>query len=274
MFSILIFQFYSSFIVGSLLTESPKYIKTVKQLLNSPFEFGIDTVHYVHDNFHDSNEESTVKLYNKIMKNPKKPLIPLETGLNLLKNGGFVFLTDASYAYLRSKGWDDLKYYDSVGSNWIKLQTCWPIQRSAIYKTFFFILQKCQSLFLFPINHRLGNLLKLGKQTTNSAISQFLKLTFYFSVESIRKFSEHGILSYYQKVWLGVRPKCEVSELIVAPVDLAHFSSALYVLAAGMLLSTIVLALEVISDYCRKRAMKSKRRSSIQRVFINWRCNW
>lgn len=81
------FQFYSSFIVGSLLTEAPKNIKTVDQLLNSRFEFGIDVVPYVIDNFHVAKEEATVQLYNKIMKNPDKALMPLQTGLKLLKQG-------------------------------------------------------------------------------------------------------------------------------------------------------------------------------------------
>lgn len=93
-FSVLIFQFYSSFIVGSLLTEAPKNIKTVKQLLNSRFEFGIDLVPYVLDNFHSATEPSTIELYNRIMKNPGKALMPLQTGLSLLKKGGFVFNTD------------------------------------------------------------------------------------------------------------------------------------------------------------------------------------
>lgn len=87
LFSVLMFQFYSSFIVGSLLTEAPKNIKTVKQLLNSPFKFGIDVVPYVIDNFRIAKEESTVQLYNKIMKNPDKVLMPLDTGLQLMKQG-------------------------------------------------------------------------------------------------------------------------------------------------------------------------------------------
>lgn len=87
------FQFYSSFIVGSLLTDAPKNIKTVKQLLNSPFQFGVDVVPYVIDNFHVAGEESTVQLYNKIMKNPEKVLMPLHTGLQLMKQGSiFSFL--------------------------------------------------------------------------------------------------------------------------------------------------------------------------------------
>lgn len=100
MFSVLIYQFYSSFIVGSLLTEAPKNIKTVKQLLNGRFEFGVDIVPYVVDNFHFATEESTVKLYDKIMENPGKALMPLQTGLNLLKRGGFVFNTDGWWNFL------------------------------------------------------------------------------------------------------------------------------------------------------------------------------
>lgn len=59
-------------------------------------------------------------------------------------------------------------------------------------------------------------------------------------------------MSYNKKVWYGVRPKCEVSELTIAPVDIAHFSSALYILSAGMLTSIIIFLLEVISDKRRR----------------------
>lgn len=91
LFSVLMFQFYSSFIVGSLLTDAPKNIKTVKQLLNSPFKFGVDAVPYVIDNFHIAKEESTVQLYNKIMKYPEKVVMPLETGVHFMKQGIDIF---------------------------------------------------------------------------------------------------------------------------------------------------------------------------------------
>lgn len=65
----------------------------MKQLLNSPFEFGIDVVPYVHDIFHRVKEESTVQLYNKIMKNPEKALIQLEDGLHLFKRGEFLYMS-------------------------------------------------------------------------------------------------------------------------------------------------------------------------------------
>lgn len=87
LFSMVMFQFYSSFIVSSLLTEAPKYIKTVKQLLNTPFEFGIDDVPYVIEYFRSAKEESTVELYNKNLMNPDKIMMSLQTGLHMVKQG-------------------------------------------------------------------------------------------------------------------------------------------------------------------------------------------
>ncbi|XP_037037927.1 uncharacterized protein LOC119075564, partial [Bradysia coprophila] len=93
-FALLVYQFYSSFIVGSLLIEAPKNIKTMKQLLNSPLSFGQDEQPYVINNFQYAQEESTVLLYKKIMEHPERTIMPAGTGLKLLKNGGFAFNTD------------------------------------------------------------------------------------------------------------------------------------------------------------------------------------
>lgn len=98
MFSVFIFQFYGSFIVGSLLTETPKTIKTVKQLMHSGLDFAIDEFGYIEDVFHHSREESTVELYNKIMAQPK-PFLNVFAGLDLVKKGSLAFNTDAIYAY-------------------------------------------------------------------------------------------------------------------------------------------------------------------------------
>lgn len=66
-------------------------------------------------------------------------------------------------------------------------------------------------------------------------------------------------MSYNKKVWYGVRPKCEVSQLTVAPVDIAHFSSALYMLAAGMLIATVIFVLEIIFDRRKRFKTPSKK---------------
>lgn len=108
LFSVLMFQFYSSFLVGSLLTDAPKNIKTVKQLLNSPFKFGIDVVPYIIDLLHITKDESIVQLYNKIMKSPEKVLMPLQTGLKLMKQGRyFKIIKSASECFLIKKKWNE-----------------------------------------------------------------------------------------------------------------------------------------------------------------------
>ncbi|KAJ6647072.1 Ionotropic receptor 75a [Pseudolycoriella hygida] len=86
-FSLLIYQFYSSFIVGSLLIESPKNIKTMKQLINSELTLGMDEVPYVENIYSYSKGESTEESYKRIMSNQKKSIMSTRAGLDLLKKG-------------------------------------------------------------------------------------------------------------------------------------------------------------------------------------------
>ena len=47
--SLFIYQFYSASIVGSLLAESPRFIRTVHDLLGTSMEIGIEDVGYNHN---------------------------------------------------------------------------------------------------------------------------------------------------------------------------------------------------------------------------------
>lgn len=82
MFALVMYQFYGSFIVGSLLTETPKTIKTMKQLLNSKLDFAMDPFPYIQDTFVHISEESAVEMYNKILGQPQ-PFLPLFIGMSL-----------------------------------------------------------------------------------------------------------------------------------------------------------------------------------------------
>lgn len=100
-FSILLYQYYGSFIVGSLLTESPKTITTVRSLLESNIYIYMDEVPYILDNFKRVKEKSAVQLYQKVMaQNPI--FLPVSTGVAMIKRG-HAFHTDASYTYLLLK---------------------------------------------------------------------------------------------------------------------------------------------------------------------------
>lgn len=64
MFSFSIYQFYSASIVGSLLMEMPKSIKTIRNLIDSPLSAGIEDIVYNKDFFrvsHDDDEYMLVR---------------------------------------------------------------------------------------------------------------------------------------------------------------------------------------------------------------------
>lgn len=64
---------------------------------------------------------------------------------------------------------------------------------------------------------------------------------------------EAGLHAYHSIVWEQKKPKCADSSLTVAPVDIEHFSSALYILLIGMTLSVSVLIVEIMVFRWHKR---------------------
>lgn len=65
----------------------------------------------------------------------------------------------------------------------------------------------------------------------------------------IRKLRETGILAYIWKTWISHMPKCALSDVNVIPVDMIHFSTALYVLAFGMQMSVTLFLAELFVIY-------------------------
>lgn len=84
------------------MTESPKYIKTIQQLLDSKIECGIDEVSYIRDIFNHAIDPVALKLYHtKILE--KGNIINLHRGLDRIKEGGYAFHTDVSSTYILLK---------------------------------------------------------------------------------------------------------------------------------------------------------------------------
>lgn len=71
---------------------------------------------------------------------------------------------------------------------------------------------------------------------------------------------EAGLHAYHSTVWEQRKPKCAHSSVDVAPIDLEHFSSALYLLAIGMLLSAAVCVAERIVHAVTARRDRNRRR--------------
>lgn len=84
--------------------------------------------------------------------------------------------------------------------------------------------------------------------------------TYYIYNSSIRRMFEAGLHAYHSAVWEQKKPKCAESALNVAPVDLEHFSSALYIILIGITLSFSVLIVELIVHRWQKR-LKARRES-------------
>nr|QGW45456.1 ionotropic receptor 75f [Bradysia odoriphaga] len=203
-FSLVIFQFYGSFIVSSLLNEAPKTIKTMRQLLNSRLDFAMDELPYVQDIFSHVFEESALEMYNKIMKQPI-PFLPLFTGLDLVKKGSLAFNTDGISAY-------------------------------AILKTSLTDDELCE----------LQQIKYVGKIPTGPGVPKMSPLRELIKI-GIRKLHETGLIAHVWKTWISHLPKCQRSDVDVVPVDMIHFSSALYVLGFGMQLSITLF----IGELCR-----------------------
>lgn len=60
LFGFCMFQFYSASIVGSLLMEKPKTIKTLRNLIDSPLELGIEDIVYNKDFFKVSTSKHSL----------------------------------------------------------------------------------------------------------------------------------------------------------------------------------------------------------------------
>lgn len=98
LFSMIIYQFYSSYIVSSLLTSSPKTINTLRKLIDSHLEVGIENITYNIDFFQTTNDKVAIELYKKKIERNGN-FFAVDKGLRLMQKGRFAFHVDTSYAY-------------------------------------------------------------------------------------------------------------------------------------------------------------------------------
>lgn len=98
LFSMIIYQFYSSYIVSSLLTSSPKTISTLRKLIDSKLKVGVENITYNIDFFQTTNDKVAIELFKKKIEK-RENFFTVEKGLRLMQEGGFAFHVDTSYAY-------------------------------------------------------------------------------------------------------------------------------------------------------------------------------
>ncbi|XP_053666015.1 ionotropic receptor 75a-like [Anopheles marshallii] len=96
-FSMLMLQFYSTFIVSYQLITPPKTINTLEKLLDSNIKMAVENLSYQYDFFRRTKDPTALKLYeSKILPN-KYGFVNLSFGIQLVKRGGYAFHCETSY---------------------------------------------------------------------------------------------------------------------------------------------------------------------------------
>ncbi|XP_014092711.3 ionotropic receptor 75a [Bactrocera oleae] len=100
LFSLLLQQFYGAFIVGSLLSVSPRTITNLKALYNSSLEIGIENIPYNIEVFEKTTVPLGVAIYKeRVCKNRERNILSIEEGAERIKKGGYAFHVSANRMY-------------------------------------------------------------------------------------------------------------------------------------------------------------------------------
>ncbi|XP_075981762.1 ionotropic receptor 75a-like [Anticarsia gemmatalis] len=99
-YAVTLYQYYNATIVSSLLMEPPRNIRTLKDLLDSDLKVGADEIVYNMDYFKRTTDPVAIELYKrKIHTSTHYNFFTPETGMALVKKGGFALHIDTSVAF-------------------------------------------------------------------------------------------------------------------------------------------------------------------------------
>jgi glutamate receptor, ionotropic, invertebrate len=219
LFSLIIYQFYSSYIVSSLLTDSPKTIKTLRQLIDSSLKVGAENASYEIDFFLNTQDPISKELYEKKIQK-QNMFMSAEEGLMLVKEGGFAFNVDTSYAYLIMK--DFLTDEENCELQEIKIDA---IMRKRPLRT---------------------GMLK------RSPLRELL-------VVGMQRLIEHGIVDYHTKKWSATKPACVRSETKTKNVSMEAALAIFILLAAAVIASFLILIGEIVHFRCVYKAKQPRK---------------
>ncbi|KAM7355250.1 ionotropic receptor 64a [Cochliomyia hominivorax] len=256
LFSFSIYQFYSASIVGTLLMEKPKTIRTLKDLIHSNLEIGVEDIVYNRDYFLRTKDPDAQELYAK-----KVTSIPMtdDTGFADVPPDSFALppqateMTDAQ----KAKAYRDILHSHETGahaktneaSNWYdpdfgvakikKGRFAFHVDVATAYKIIadtFTEKEICDltEIQLFP-PQKMVSIVQKG--------SPLRKVITY----GLRRVTEVGLTDYQRKVWHSPKPRC-VKQLHTDDlrVDMQTFTSALLVLIFGYAVSLLILSLEIV----------------------------
>ncbi|XP_055846896.1 uncharacterized protein LOC129912615 [Episyrphus balteatus] len=252
LFSYCIYQFYSASIVGTQLMEKPKTIKTLRDLVHSSLEIGIEDIVYNRDFFLHTKDPDAIQLYASVS------LPPDQNSSAASDNGS---QTSAEQQQQRKKidpitatasnHRKRVQSKTSEASNWhdpeygvakikqggfafhVDVATAYKIISDTFKEKEICDLSEIQ---LFP-PQKMVNIVQKG--------SPLKKIITY----GLRRSTEAGLMDYQRKVWHSPKPRC-VKQIQTDDlrVDMQTFTSAVFVLIFGFAASIVVLALEMVHN--------------------------
>ncbi|XP_050083946.1 ionotropic receptor 75a-like [Anopheles aquasalis] len=208
MFSVVLLQFYLSFIMGYQLIDPPKTINTMEQLIASSLDFSIENMSYNMDFFNRTKDPVAIKLHQERVLPNKQVYVNVSHGIALVKKGGHAFQCETSYAYAY------------ISETFTEKEIC-----------------ELHHVSLFP--HR----------AIHIAVSKGNPIRELFRV-NLQHLKETGLVSYHLSRYFLRMPPCIKRSNQTTQINVIDVYSAFMLLAAGMLLSCIILLLEFV---CRKK---------------------
>nr|WGC55096.1 ionotropic receptor 4 [Psyttalia incisi] len=207
LWALMLYQFYSASIVGSLLSGSPMWITTLQDVVDSDLEVGVEDIAYNRDFFATTTDPVAQALYDKKIainkKRKREPYYSVEEGIKRIQKGGFAFQVDVATAYK----FIEESFNDDEICDLMEIQ-------------------------LIPPKHT---------ATATAIHSPFEKMVTY----GLRKVMERGTPRRLLNIWLHRKPQCpESHNTDPLPVVLAEFSPAVFLLISGIIFSALVMGLE------------------------------
>lgn len=100
-FSIFLYNYYTSSLVSSLLSSKPNVLTTLRELSNSDLKFGVDKQPYTLSYFLQQRYNPYVRKINrsKLYETGKPNFWSREDGILKVRRGGYVYHTETTTAY-------------------------------------------------------------------------------------------------------------------------------------------------------------------------------
>lgn len=206
LFSFMLMQFYGAFIVGSLLSDSPRSIVNLQALYESNLAIGMENIGYNFAIFTNTSYQLVKEVYaKKICRAGEHNILTLQQGAERLLQGRFAFhaAIDRLYRILVELRMDEGQFCD------------------------------LQEIMFSP------------KYTTGSVMPKSSPWREHLS-HALLHLRATGLMQYNDRKWMIPRPDCTLFKASQAEVDLEHFAPALLILVLAIMASVVVFLLELL----------------------------